>query len=164
MKFFLLVYEMNYSLAQVNIAKIIAPLDNPLMADFVDNLDRINALAEASDGFIWRLKEDANNATSITIYNDDFLIVNMSVWKDIDRLFTFTYQTAHLEIFKRRREWFEKMKDMHMALWYVAEDSKPNIADAQERLNYIRVNGDTPFAFTFKKRFSATEALTYLKL
>jgi hypothetical protein len=133
------------------------------MADFVNNLDRINALAESSEGFIWRLKDDANNATSIKIYGDDFLIVNMSVWKDIDSLFKFAYQTQHLEIFKRRSEWFEKMKDMHMALWYVEENHKPTIIEAEERLDYLRANGDTPFAFTFKKRFSVDEALLFQK-
>lgn len=142
---------------------MLAPLDSPVMADFVNNLNRINALAESSEGFIWRLKDDANNATSIKIYNDDFLIVNMSVWKDIDRLFRFAYQTQHLEIFKRRNEWFEKMKEMHMALWYVEENHKPTTIEAEERLDYLRANGDTPFAFTFKNRFSVEEALSFQK-
>ncbi len=151
------------SIAQLNIAKMLAPLDSPVMADFVNNLNRINALAESSEGFIWRLKDDANNATSIKIYNDDFLIVNMSVWKDIDSLFRFAYQTQHLEIFKRRNEWFEKMKEMHMALWYVDQNHKPTTIEAEERLDYLRANGDTPFAFTFKKRFSVEEALSFQK-
>ncbi len=142
---------------------MLAPLDSPVMADFVNNLNRINALAESSEGFIWRLKDDANNATSIKIYNDDFLIVNMSVWKDIDRLFRFAYQTQHFEIFKRRNEWFEQMKEMHMALWYVEENHKPTTIEAEERLDYLRANGDTPFAFTFKKRFSVEEALSFQK-
>lgn len=154
---------MSHYLAQLNIAKMLAPLDSPVMADFVNNLNRINALAESSEGFIWRLKDDANNATSIKIYNDDFLIVNMSVWKDIDRLFRFAYQTQHLEIFKRRNEWFEKMKEMHMALWYVEENHKPTTIEAAERLDYLRANGDTPFAFTFKNRFSVEEALSFQK-
>ena len=142
---------------------MLAPLDSPVMTDFVNNLNQINALAESSEGFIWRLKDDANNATSIKIYNDDFLIVNMSVWKDIDRLFRFAYQTQHLEIFKRRNEWFEKMKEMHMALWYVEENHKPTTIEAAERLDYLRANGDTPFAFTFKNRFSVEEALSFQK-
>jgi hypothetical protein len=154
---------MLHSLAQLNIAKILAPLDSPVMADFVNNLTRINALAESSEGFIWRLKDDANNATSIKIYSDDFLIVNMSVWKDIDSLFKFAYQTQHLEIFKRRSEWFEKMKDLHMALWYVEENHKPTIIEAEERLDYLRANGATPFALTFNKRFSVDDALLFQK-
>lgn len=144
---------MNQYLAQVNIAKMLAPLESPVMVDFVNNLDRINALAESSEGFIWRLKEEANNATSIRIYDDDFLLVNMSVWKDADSLFRFTYQSDHTAIFKRRREWFENMKEMHMALWYVPTDTMSSVADAQERLTHLRIHGPTEFAFTFQKRF-----------
>jgi hypothetical protein len=155
---------MSHYLAQLNIAKMLAPLDSPVMADFVNNLDRINALAESSEGFVWRLKDDENNATSIKIYNDDFLIVNMSVWKDIDSLFGFVYQTQHLDIFKRRSEWFENMKNMHMALWYIEENHRPTIIEAQERLDYLRANGDTPFAFTFKKRFSIEEYFNFRKI
>ncbi len=154
---------MSHYLAQLNIAKMLAPLDSPVMADFVDNLDRINALAESSEGFVWRLKDDANNATSLKIYDDDFLIVNMSVWKDIDSLFRFAYQTQHVDIFKRRNEWFEKMKDMHMAIWYIEENHRPTIIEAEERLDYLRATGETPFAFTFKKRFSIEESLTFVK-
>ncbi len=105
---------MEYQLAQLNIAKIKFPLDDPQMAGFVNNLDRINSIAESAEGFIWRLKDEHNNATSIKIYNDDFLIVNMSVWNNIDSLFQFTYQSAHVDIFKRRKEWFEKMTDLQM--------------------------------------------------
>ena len=107
---------MNVHLAQINIAKILAPLDHPIMADFVANLDPINALAEESEGFVWRLKEENNNATSIKVFDDDFLIVNMSVWRNADALYEYVYRSNHVEIFKRRKEWFEKMKDMHMAL------------------------------------------------
>src|SRR5258705_11355411 len=110
---------MKFYLAQINIAKMLAPIDSPVMAEFVVNLDNINALAENSKGFNWRLKVDNNNATSIKIFDDDFLIVNMSVWKNTESLFQFVYQTNHVEIFKRRREWFEKMPEMHMALWYI---------------------------------------------
>lgn len=140
-------------LAQVNIAKMLAPLDSPVMVDFVANLDRINGIAEKSDGFIWRLKDEDNNATSIKIYNDDFLIVNMSVWKDIDSLFKFTYNSDHISVFKRRKEWFENMKEMHMVLWYVPDDKLPTVADAEERLNHLRNHGPTEFAFTFQKKF-----------
>ena len=153
---------MDYKVAQVNIAKVLAPLDSPIMADFINNLDRINTLAESSSGFVWRLM-DYGNATSIKIYGDEFLIVNMSVWKDIHSLFQFTYQSQHLEIFKRRGEWFEKMKEMHMALWYVSPDHTPTVAEAEEHLNYLRAHGDSPYAFTFKKRFTAVESLEFKK-
>ena len=91
---------MNQQLAQINIAHIIAPMDSPVMAGFVNNLDNINALAESSEGFIWRLKGEGNDATSLRIYNNDFLIVNMSVWQDADTLFNFVYKTMHVEIYK----------------------------------------------------------------
>jgi len=146
-------------LAQVNIAKMLAPTDSPIMADFVANLDSINQLAEQSDGFIWRLKTDDNNATSIKVYDDDFIIVNMSVWETIDKLFNYVYKSNHVEIFKRRKEWFEKMKDMHMALWYVEEGKHPTVADAVARLDHIRKHGQTPYAFTFKQRFTVEEFL-----
>ncbi|HTE32113.1 MAG TPA: DUF3291 domain-containing protein [Chryseolinea sp.] len=99
---------MEYYLAQVNIAKMVAPINDPVMAEFVANLDRINSLAESSEGFVWRLKDDTNNATSIKVYDDDFIIVNMSVWTSVQYLVSYVYNSAHAEIFKRRQEWFEK--------------------------------------------------------
>ncbi|MDY8137325.1 DUF3291 domain-containing protein [Aquimarina sp. 2201CG5-10] len=148
-------------LAQVNIAEMIAPINDPIMADFVNNLDRINALAEQSDGFVWRLKGDEGNATAIRVFDYDFLIINMSVWKDIDTLFDFTYKTAHVEILKRKKEWFHNMKKMHMAFWYVEKGHHPTAEEAKERLQYIRDHGETPYAFTFKSRFSIEELKTY---
>ena len=151
---------MKFHLAQLNIARMVAPIDSPVMADFVANLDRINTVAENSQGFIWRLKDDSNNATSIRIFEDDFLIVNMSVWQSADALFQFVYQSDHLQIFKRRTEWFEKMPEMHMVMWYVPEDSTPSVADAVERLTHLRLQGETPYAFSFRKRFSPEEAVS----
>jgi hypothetical protein len=145
---------MSFHLAQVNIAKLLYPLDHPAMADFVNNLDRINALAESSEGFVWRLKDEDNNATAIKIYDDDSLIVNLTVWENIDSLFQFAYRTDHVEIFKRRKEWFEKMPVMHMAMWYVPAGHLPTVPEAQERLTRLREKGDTPLAFSFKKRFA----------
>lgn len=142
---------------------MLAPMDSPVMADFVANLDPLNALAEQSNGFVWRLKDDGNNATAIKIYGDDYLIVNMSVWENIEALHAYAYKTVHAEIFKRRKEWFEKMNEMHLALWYIQEGKWPSVADAQERLDYIRIHGETPYAFSFKKRFSADEASIFIK-
>ena len=141
---------------------MLAPLESPLMADFVANLEAINALAESSQGFIWRLKDDNNNATSIKIYDDEFLLVNMSVWSNVDSLFQFTFQSQHVEIFKRRKEWFSQMAQMHMALWFVAEDCRPSVEEATQRLDYLRAHGETPYAFSFKKRFSANDALNFM--
>jgi hypothetical protein len=152
---------MEFHLAQINIARMLAPIDSPVMADFVANLDRINALAENSEGFVWRLKDYGNNATSIKVYDDDFIIVNMSVWQNTEALFQYVYQSAHVEIFKRRKEWFEKMSQMHMVLWYVPAGHRPTVNEAVEKLNYLRKNGETPLAFTFKKRFTPEEATSY---
>jgi len=153
---------MTQYLAQINIAKMLAPLDSPVMADFVANLDPINALAENSDGFIWRLKDEHDNATSIKIYDDEYLLVNKSVWVDVDSLFQFAFQSHHLDIFKRRKEWFEKMTQMHMALWFVPEDHRPSVEEATLRLDYLRTHGETPYAFSFEKKFSVNEALNFL--
>ena len=155
---------MEFYLAQINIAKMLAPIDSPVMADFVANLDSINVLAEASEGFVWRLKDESNNATAIKIFNDDFLIVNMSVWKNTEALFQFVYKSNHIEIFKRRKEWFEKMEEMHMAQWYVQPGHLPTVADAVERLNYLRNHGETPFSFSFKKRFTIEETNEFIQI
>jgi Domain of unknown function (DUF3291) len=142
--------KMEFYLAQINIAKMLAPIDSPVMADFVANLDNINTLAENSKGFVWRLRDESNNATAIKIFDDNFLIVNMSVWENREALFQFVYQSDHAEIFKRRKEWFEKMREMHMAQWYIPAGHLPTIAEAIERLNYLRNHGETPFSFSFK--------------
>jgi hypothetical protein len=150
-------------LAQVNIGKIIAPMNSSLMAGFADNLDRINALAESSEGFIWRLKDEANNATSIKVFDDDFIIINMSVWTNMDALYKYVYQSVHTDYLKRRREWFEKMPEMHMALWYVPESHIPDTAEAVDKLKYIRKHGETPLAFGFKNKYLPEEADSFLK-
>ncbi len=148
-------------LAQVNIAEMVAPINDPVMADFVNNLDRINALAENSPGFVWRLKDEEGNATAIRVFEYDFLIINMSVWKDIDTLFDFTYKTAHVEILKRKKEWFHNMKQMHMAFWFVQKGHHPSPEEAKERLQHIRQHGETPYAFTFKSRFTIEDLNEY---
>lgn len=153
--------QTEFHLAQLNIARMLAPIDSPVMSDFVANLDRINHLAENSIGFVWRLKDDSNNATSIRIFDDDFLIVNMSVWANTDALFQFVYQSDHLEVFKRRKDWFENMTEMHMVMWYIPVGSIPSVADAVERLTYLRLRGETPYAFSFRKKFTAAEAMMF---
>jgi hypothetical protein len=144
---------MNFHLAQLNIGRIVAPLDSPVMADFVGNLDKINVLAESSPGFIWRLKDDANNATSIQVYDDERIIVNMSVWSSFDALYAYVYRSAHTEFLKRRRDWFEKMSEMYHVLWYVPAGHLPGVAEARERLDHLRAQGETPYAFSFRQRF-----------
>ena len=109
---------MSFELAQLNIAIAKGPMDSPVMADFVNNLDRINGLAETSPGFVWRLKDEAGNATSIRPFGDETL-VNLSVWTDLDALKAFVYRSDHTQIMKRKKEWFNKMLEAHMVLWWV---------------------------------------------
>jgi Domain of unknown function (DUF3291) len=154
---------MEYNIAQINIGKMLGPIYSPVMADFVANLDGINMLAENSEGFVWRLKEEGNNATSIRIYDGDMLIVNMSVWQSIEALFAFAYSSGHVEILKRRKEWFDKMAESYMALWYIPAGHVPTVAEAIERLSYLRANGVSPFSFSFKKQFSSDEAAAYIR-
>lgn len=141
-------------LAQVNIARMLAPLDSPVMKDFVANLDRVNTLAEASPGFIWRLKDDSNNATSIKVFDDDFLIVNLSVWQDVDALFNYVYKSDHREVLKRKTEWFSAMGEAHMAMWYVQPGAFPTAQQAAQKITYLREHGETPQAFTFRRRYT----------
>jgi len=146
-------------LAQVNIARVKEPLDSPVMQDFVNNLEPINRLAEGSDGFIWRLKEDDNNATGIRIFDDEHLIVNMSVWRDIDSLRNYVFRTAHAEFLKRRKEWFLRMAEQHMALWYVPVGHEPSIQEAEEKLLLRRRIADSPAAFGFQTMYSPSGTL-----
>lgn len=146
-----------YQLAQLNVAELKAPLDSPVLKDFVDNLDRINALAESSPGFIWRLKGDGNDATSLRPLGED-IILNMSVWRDVASLRNFAYNTAHVEILRRKREWFTRMAKAYMALWWVSEGHEPSVAEAVARLEHLRRHGATAEAFTFGEAFSAPDA------
>lgn len=142
----------HYELAQLNIAKLIEPIVSPRLADFVANLDRINALAETSPGFVWRLQTEEGDATALRPFGADF-IVNLTVWKDIDSLHNYVYRTAHVEVMRRRKEWFEKMKDAYMVLWWVREGDMPTIAEARLKLQALQLNGPSPAAFTFKWPF-----------
>ncbi|MBW8813048.1 MAG: DUF3291 domain-containing protein [Caulobacterales bacterium] len=144
-----------YHLAQVNVGRLKAPVDHPMIADFKNNLDRINALAEGQPGFVWRLTGDGNDATDIQPKPDDPLFaINMSVWTDVASLGAFVYRTAHVEIMRRRREWFEVM-ETYMCLWWVPAGHEPTVQEAMDRLETLERLGPTPQAFTFKTPFPA---------
>ncbi|WP_055585377.1 DUF3291 domain-containing protein [Peterkaempfera griseoplana] len=149
-----------YELAQVNIARLLAPLDSPRLADFTAALDPVNALAEGADGFVWRLKTEDGDATAVRVFDDDWLIVNMSVWRDPQALLHFVYDTAHREVLKRRREWFAKETEAMVALWWVPAGQRPTVADAEERLRSLRTHGPTPDAFTLREILPAPVAAT----
>ena len=141
-----------FHLAQLNIATIKYPKDSPEMADFIGALDEINALAEASDGFVWRMKDESGNAMSFTLF-DDKTLPNMSVWRDRESLFNYVYKSAHTHFLARRTEWFEMPKRGTMVLWWVPAGDEPTLEEAAKRLEYLREHGPTPQAFTFKKAF-----------
>ena len=143
-----------FHLAQVNVARLLAPVDSPQLAGFVSRLDEVNALAEAAPGFVWRLKDDVtNNATAVVVYDDDKIIVNMSVWVSIEALRAFTYSGAHLEVFKQRRDWFSYMREAATAMWWVPAGHVPDVAEARDRLAHLRAHGPTAFAFPFGAPF-----------
>jgi len=146
-----------YQLAEINIAALKAPLDSPQLKDFVDNLDRINELAENTDGFVWRLKGDGNDATSLRPLGDN-IIINMSVWRDIESLRNYVYKSAHTEILKRKREWFTRMTEAPFAMWWVPEGHEPTVAEAVARLEHLRKHGPTAEAFTFGEAFAPPDA------
>lgn len=145
-----------YQLAQLNVATVRAPLDSPVMADFVANLDRINALAEQSPGFAWRLKDDAGNATSFNPLGDG-VIINLSVWDDVAALNDYVYKSAHVEIMRRRKEWFQRM-EIAFVLWWVPRGHQPGVAEAIERLEYLKAHGPGERAFTFRHAFAPPDA------
>ncbi len=146
-----------YHLAQLNIARMLYPLEAPGMADFVANLERINALAEASPGFVWRLQDEAGDATAIRPFGEEVL-VNLSLWQDVESLRAFVYGSAHSEILKRRAEWFSRLGEAHMVLWWVPAGHLPTPAEAAERLQWLRERGASPQAFSFRQPYGV-EAL-----
>jgi len=145
-------------LAQLNIGIIRGPIDSPVMAEFVANLDRINALAERSPGFVWRLQTDEGNATAIRPYPDENIAINMSVWRDLESLNAFVYRSDHVEIMRRRREWFERMTEAFLVLWWVPRGHRPSVQEAIARLDTLRASGPTPAAFTFRQTFPPPDA------
>lgn len=142
-----------YELAQMNVARLKAPLDSPQLADFVHALDRINAIADRSEGFIWRLQDESGNATALHPMGED-IIVNMSVWRDSRSLQAFVYRSDHADVMRRRREWFEKM-DLYLVLWWVPRGHRPTAEEGIERLELLRCRGPSADAFTFGNPFLA---------
>lgn len=142
-----------YHLAQVNVGRLRAPVDDPLIADFVAQLDEVNALADSSPGFVWRLQDESGNATAVPAFDDPQMIINMSVWDSLEALRAYTYRSDHTRVLARRREWFEKMDRPHFALWWIPAGTLPSIADAKQRLELLAARGPGPDAFTFRDHF-----------
>jgi uncharacterized protein DUF3291 len=147
-----------FQIAQVNIARMRAPLDDPLLAGFVAKLEDINALADSSPGFVWRLKTDAGNATSLRPYDDDRILFNLSVWANPEDLREFVYRSAHAGVMRQRKSWFERFDGMYYALWWVTVGHIPSIDEAKCRLEYLRAHGESVRAFSFAKLFPAPDS------
>ena len=140
----------DYHLAQINIARLRAPIDDPMVAEFVEGLDPINALAEQSPGFVWRLQTDEGDATSIQAYEDELVIVNMSVWETVDDLFNYVYRSGHVDFLRDRRDWFERLGESHMCMWWLPAAALPTVDEGVARLEILQTRGPTSQAFTFR--------------
>ncbi len=149
-----------FHLAQINVGRLLAPVDHPQIADFTANLDRVNTIADGLPGFVWRLKGEGNNATDIQPRPDDPLFaINMSVWTDLDALAAFVYRTDHRDIMRRRREWFEAI-EIFMCLWWVSAGHIPTIEEGLARLSAFEKLGPTPEVFSFRSPFPSPDAAT----
>ena len=146
-----------YHLAQVNIGRVKAPVNDPLMAGFTNRLDEINALADRTPGFVWRLQTSEGNATYYRPYDDDRVLMNMSVWESVDALRAYVYRSVHVELLRQRHLWFEQFAGTYMALWWVPAGHIPGIDEAKKRLAHLEQHGPTQFAFTFKTIFEPEE-------
>lgn len=144
---------LGYELSQVNIARLLAPLDSPLLADFVAALDPVNAVADRAPGFRWRLQTEDGDATAVRVFDDDWLIVNMSTWASHQALVDYVYGPEHVAVLRERRRWFARPAEAMAVLWWVPEGHRPTVAEAQERLVHLREHGPTPFAFTLRAVF-----------
>ncbi|HXL21266.1 MAG TPA: DUF3291 domain-containing protein [Candidatus Dormibacteraeota bacterium] len=144
---------MTHHLAQINISRLIAPLDDPQIAGFVSQLEPVNAIADQSPGFVWRLQSSSGNATDIAYNDDPFVIVNMSVWQSLQFLRDFTYRSHHLGVFRDRAKWFEKADKPNYCLWWVPMGHLPTVAEGRERLEHYQRHGSTPYAFWFAQHF-----------
>ena len=134
--------------AQINIGTMVAPTDDPAVAEFMDALDRVNAVADAAPGFVWRLQTDEGNATSIHVFPDPLQLVNMSVWESVDALKAYVYRSEHVEFFRRRAEWFVP-DAKRVALWHVAPGALPDVDDGARRVAFLEHRGPSPYAFGF---------------
>lgn len=145
-----------YHLAQINIAAARAEMDTELMADFVARLEEINALAESTPGFVWRLQTEEGDSTAIRVFDNPLLLVNMSVWETLESLRGYVYKSAHVDVLRDREAWFHKLHSAHQALWWIPKGHIPTVEEGNERLEHLRRHGPSEYAFTFAKFFSPT--------
>ncbi len=143
----------NYQIAQINIAQAIAEMDSKTMQGFVNRLDEINSLADAAEGFVWRLQTDQGDSTAVRVFDDSLLLVNFSVWESIEALKSFVYRTAHVELIQDREAWFNKIQAAHQTMWWIEQGQIPTVEEAKQKLEYFQAQGATEQAFSFAKPF-----------
>jgi hypothetical protein len=139
-----------FQIAEVNIGRVRASLEDESMQGFVSRLDEINALAEVSPGFVWRLKSDVGPSSYLKPYDDERILVNLSVWESVEALKDYTYRTVHAELLRDRKSWFEKFEGVYLAMWWVPAGHMPSVDEAKQRLAHLEERGPSQFAFTFK--------------
>jgi hypothetical protein len=149
-----------HHIAQINIARMHGVnINDPIMQEFVDNLEPVNQLADISPGFVWRFKEEGGDATAFNPYGDERIIINWSVWETVEQLEDFVYNSFHTEIMKKQRQWFEKLGRPHYVIWYIPKGHIPTFEEANERLEYLDAHEPSPHAFNFRAKFPIPDAL-----
>ena len=147
--------ETNWHIAQMNVGTILYPADDPRMSGFMNRLDEINAIADQSDGFVWRLQSDSGNATDIDVGLGPYFLVNISVWESIDALYAFVYKSSHRELMVNRRQWFQRPEGAYQVLWWVPAGHTPTVEEGLARLELLQNEGPGPRAFNFQNEYPA---------
>ena len=143
----------DYQLAQSNVARMRGPLEDPVMAGFVERLDALNVLADASPGFVWRYQTEAGNATEVRVFDDELILFNLSVWESVDALETYVYRSDHVRAVQKRAEWFERGDRSPIVLWWIEAGHIPTVEEAKARFDVLWESGPGPDAFTFRNRY-----------
>ena len=142
-----------YQLAQINVGRLRAPLDDPQVAGFADALDAVNAIADATPGFVWRLQTEEGNATTIQTTDDPLFLINISVWETAEALYDYVYRSEHVDFMRKRSDWFERMEAPHMCLWWIPTGEVPTPQQALHRLERFKQDGPTEYSFSFRHQF-----------
>ena len=142
-----------WHVAQMNVGTVLYPTDDPRIAEFMGLLDQVNAMADASPGFVWRLQSAQGNATDILVSEDPYFLVNLSVWQDVESLFDFVYRSSHRLVMAKRRHWFARPTGAYQVLWWIPTGSIPTPAAGLDRLRWLEQNGPSSHAFTFREKY-----------
>src|SRR5438477_1008897 len=148
---------MTFHLAQINIGRLIAPMDDPRIADYIAHLAPVNALADAAPGFVWRLQSAYGNAMDISYNGDPAINVNMSVWESVETLREYVYKSNHVQVLRDRAKWFEKMNKPFACLWWVRAGHVPTVAEGRQRLEHYQTPGPTRYSFWFSQLYPVQE-------